>query len=334
MITPNRLTAVRILLALVTSSILVFSHNIWLLIVSLFLFIVAALTDLYDGILARKKHMETELGAILDPVADKLLVLLTLLAFAYRGLFAAWWILPIAIREIAVTLVRLQHRGDTRIIRADVAGKWKTGTQLSIIGVAYVGAIMLMTKEGQVYGQMIRITLNCALSVTLALTLWSGYLFFKKAGVSFRRDNWKEWVATCFFIGYSRWIPGTLGSAAGLLFLIDRSTVQLQIVLIIIILVLGLKSTTAQIAHTGNQDPREVVIDEVCGILVTFFAVPVDGRTLMVGFVLFRLFDIWKPLGIRSVEKWGGAWGVMADDLLAGLYANACLQIFFRLLWR
>jgi phosphatidylglycerophosphatase A len=67
--------------------------------------------------------------------------------------------------------------------------------------------------------------------------------------------------------------------------------------------------------------------------MITLFMVPVTWKLLLAGFVLFRVFDIAKPLGIRRLERLPGGWGVMADDLLAGLYAQACLQliVLFRL---
>lgn len=138
--------------------------------------------------------------------------------------------------------------------------------------------------------------------------------------------KWKELVATCFYLGNSRWLPGTLGSAVGLIFLLDRSTVPLQIVLILTIFFVGKICADEMISKTGQKDPQNVVIDEVCGILVTFFLNAVTWKTIVIGFVLFRFFDIVKPFPVRRMEDLPGGWGVMADDLVAGLYANAFLK--------
>jgi len=95
------------------------------------------------------------------------------------------------------------------------------------------------------------------------------------------------------------------------------------------------------IAATGKTDPREVVADEFAGQALTFLAIPfltggaVSPRQIWVitalGFMLFRLFDITKPWPIRKLEKLPKGWGVLADDLLAGVYAAIALHIGIRL---
>ena len=98
---------------------------------------------------------------------------------------------------------------------------------------------------------------------------------------------------------------------------------------------------------TGTEDPGWIVIDEVCGIFMTFafispsFITTIPYVILPLGFGLFRFFDILKPLGIHRFEKFPGAWGVMADDLLGGIYAGIlmmplsfaiiCISVFLNL---
>ncbi len=101
--------------------------------------------------------------------------------------------------------------------------------------------------------------------------------------------------------------------------------------------VVCVKCAPATIAATGRPDPGEVVADEFAGQAVTFFLAPflAAGTTWLVallGFVLFRLFDIFKPWPIQKLEKLPAGWGILADDLLAGVYAMAALQICF-MLW-
>ena len=74
-----------------------------------------------------------------------------------------------------------------------------------------------------------------------------------------------------------------------------------------------------------------MVIDEVVGVWISLFWLPLTWQHLLIGFCLFRLFDIWKPLGIRQLEKIPNGWGVMLDDVAAGIYANICLQIIYGL---
>jgi phosphatidylglycerophosphatase A len=76
-----------------------------------------------------------------------------------------------------------------------------------------------------------------------------------------------------------------------------------------------------------GKDSYRVVIDEVAGMFISVLFVPVVWKWLLIGFVLFRFFDIAKPFFIRRMEALKGGWGVMFDDVLAGIYANVVLQI-------
>jgi len=77
-----------------------------------------------------------------------------------------------------------------------------------------------------------------------------------------------------------------------------------------------------------GKDHGRVVIDEVAGMCISLLFVPVTIQYVFAGLLLFRFFDILKPLFIRKLEKLPGGWGVMADDVLAGVYANILLQLF------
>ena len=91
--------------------------------------------------------------------------------------------------------------------------------------------------------------------------------------------------------------------------------------------VAGVAAASAAEARYRRRDPGLVVIDEVAGMLVTFLVVPVEFTGAVVGFVLFRLFDIVKPFPARQAERLPGGWGVMADDLVAGVYAQVLLRL-------
>ena len=77
----------------------------------------------------------------------------------------------------------------------------------------------------------------------------------------------------------------------------------------------------------GREDPPEIVIDEAAGFSVTLFLLPLSWFSLSLGFLLFRLFDIFKPFPIRRLEKINGGIGIVLDDLLAGVYANLVLRL-------
>jgi phosphatidylglycerophosphatase A len=76
-----------------------------------------------------------------------------------------------------------------------------------------------------------------------------------------------------------------------------------------------------------GKDSKKIVIDEVLGMAVSLLFLPINYVVILMGLVLFRIFDIWKPLWIRRTEKLKGGWGVMVDDLVAGVYSNIFLQI-------
>ena len=81
----------------------------------------------------------------------------------------------------------------------------------------------------------------------------------------------------------------------------------------------------------GDSDPSQAVIDEVIGQLVTFLFVPfgLGWPLILAGFLLFRLFDIWKPYPIDSLQILPGGIGICADDILAGVYAGICLLVIY-----
>ncbi len=84
----------------------------------------------------------------------------------------------------------------------------------------------------------------------------------------------------------------------------------------------------------NKKDSGLIVIDEMAGLLVTMFLIPWNVKTLVTGFLLFRFMDIAKPFPIRRLESTlPGGWGVVGDDVLAGIYANAVLRVVIKLFW-
>ena len=136
-------------------------------------------------------------------------------------------------------------------------------------------------------------------------------------------------VATVGGIGYVPFAPGTFGSAAGVLlwWLLGPSPV-VQAAAIAAIFAAGVWSATACERQCGRTDPGHVVIDEVVGMLITLFLVPVGWPGALAAFVLFRLADVVKPYPANRFERLHGGLGVMADDCMAGVYANLALRAF------
>jgi phosphatidylglycerophosphatase A len=102
------------------------------------------------------------------------------------------------------------------------------------------------------------------------------------------------------------------------------------IALALIATLIGIPAATQVARSFGKKDPQFVVIDEVAGQLITLIAVPVTWKTFLAGFILFRVFDIVKPPPVRQLEKLPGGTGIVLDDVAAGLYALAVMQILLR----
>ena len=139
-------------------------------------------------------------------------------------------------------------------------------------------------------------------------------------------------LATGFGVGYLPICPGTFGSLAaiGVYALIIKLNILLQAGIILAIFLLGVWAANHAEIVWGRKDPGPVVIDEIVGYLITMLFIPFSLVKAVLGFFLFRAFDILKPFPIRRLERIPGGWGIMTDDVLAGLYAAIILRV---LLW-
>jgi phosphatidylglycerophosphatase A len=137
-------------------------------------------------------------------------------------------------------------------------------------------------------------------------------------------------IATVGYCGYFPFAPGTVGSAAGLVFYLlvwwSHSTV-VEVGLIAAVYAVGIWAGTTAERYFGGIDPGPVVIDEVLGMLVTLAFMPVGLMTALAGFVLFRVFDVIKPFPAGRLEHLHGGLGVMSDDAMAAVYANLSLRL-------
>ncbi len=137
-------------------------------------------------------------------------------------------------------------------------------------------------------------------------------------------------LATGLGSGYLPRAPGTAGTAVGALFYLlikDLPPLTYGVTLLGFVFLAAWVATLAS-ADLQQQDPKVVVIDEVAGFLVTMAFIPFSWWAVIAGFILFRLFDIWKPFPCRWIErKFPAGWGIVGDDLMAGIYANIALQL-------
>jgi phosphatidylglycerophosphatase A len=131
-------------------------------------------------------------------------------------------------------------------------------------------------------------------------------------------------LATFFGVGLFPLIPGTAASAVaalGFKLALKDLSWPFYVVLVALIFFGGASVAGRYAAELGRPDPGRIVIDEVCGQLIALAFLPAGWVPVGISFALFRFFDIIKPWPIRELEKLPGGWGIMADDVGAGLAA-------------
>lgn len=174
----NRLTISRILLTFVFMFFL-FCQGLWAKAASLVIFTLAALSDLFDGLIAQRWNMVTDFGRLMDPIADKILVLAAFAAFVQMQLIDAWMFVIIVSREILITSLRLFALNKGKVLSAARAGKHKTVSQMAVI-FAILGFILLKeivlkySTWNPAWEKIFRQGIFFLMVVTLGLTLYSG----------------------------------------------------------------------------------------------------------------------------------------------------------------
>ena len=155
----------------------------------------------------------------------------------------------------------------------------------------------------------------------------------------------KRMVLTCFGMGYLPIAPGSWGALPpaiifGLMCYFGLPVLLITLVMAVLVLVgsfVCVRFSDELVASLGEKDPGQIVVDEFAGQAVTFLILPAASTeialtTIIAGFLLFRIFDIIKPWPIKKLEKLPRGWGVLCDDLLAGIYALIVLNVFIFLL--
>ncbi len=326
---PNLLSYLRGLLAL-TLPFLLFHPNAWAHVLAMVVFFIGALTDYFDGLIARKFNLESRVGKFVDPVMDKLLILLPLTVFALKDLFSLWWVVPFAVREIAVTFCRIGWLMQGEVIAAERLGKWKLGFQVAMVGFAFFAALSHEVGFMQFAAGFFYALLYFCMAAALILTLLSGLTFFLHNRALLERPAFAKYVGAVG-VGFFPLAPGTWGSLVGLaLVFLTQWNGWLFVATFAAVIALGYWSAK-RLHLSEGEDPSYVVIDEVCGMFIPFLGFALTPWTAVLGFLLFRLFDIWKPFPVRSMEKLPGYWGILSDDLAAGVYALLTLLLLGKL---
>ncbi|TDI98052.1 MAG: phosphatidylglycerophosphatase A [Deltaproteobacteria bacterium] len=137
---------------------------------------------------------------------------------------------------------------------------------------------------------------------------------------------------TFFFLGNSPLAPGTAGTLGAILlfFFLTFVSFPIYIVFLLILTALSIFMASLAVKIYNSKDPGQIVIDEVCGYLFTMVLIPFSWGYVITGFLLFRILDILKPYPIRNIEKLRDGYGIVLDDVLAGVYANILMQIIIR----
>jgi phosphatidylglycerophosphatase A len=141
-------------------------------------------------------------------------------------------------------------------------------------------------------------------------------------------DSVARVVATALGSGYAPVAPGTAGSAVGLVlfWLLATLSWPWQLLASAVLFVAGGLAAGHEAERVGIKDPGFVVVDEVVGQWVTLVGLPLSPATAALGFVLFRALDVVKPWPARDLERLPRGWGIMADDVAAGVYAHLALR--------
>lgn len=140
-------------------------------------------------------------------------------------------------------------------------------------------------------------------------------------------------IASGMGSGFSPWAPGTAGSLlAVIVWWLAPQGWRVRGPMLLASLVLGVWSATEAERRWGH-DNGKIVIDEIAGMWISLLFLPKIWAVFLLSFLLFRAMDIVKPLGARQIQKLPGGWGVVADDVLAGIYANLLGQVAVMALW-
>lgn len=179
---PNKLTLLRIILIPIFMIFLFMRRDypVYMEMLALITFVLAAITDGLDGYFARKNQSITKFGKIVDPLADKLLISAALIAFVALKEISAWAALIIIGRELAVTGLRVITASEGLELSANIWGKWKTALQITAII-----AIIVDPRIIQLPGQLA----NILIWLAVGLTLYSGFVYFQQANIDFFREE-------------------------------------------------------------------------------------------------------------------------------------------------
>jgi len=188
---PNQLTALRILLVPVFVWLLL-QVDPYMKLLGVFVFVLASLTDIYDGYHARKYGVTTRLGAFLDPLADKLLITAAFFLYVGMGFLSLWMVILVVVRDVVVTALRVYAEFKNRPVVTSVEAKYKTLVQNIFV---YVIMALILMKEASFSGASVAVMTSRFLVsgylnyIMLAVTVFTVY-----TGISYLVSNWRIYL--------------------------------------------------------------------------------------------------------------------------------------------
>lgn len=193
---PNKLTVGRIVLVpfFVAALLVDFPLNYA---VALLIFIIASLTDLLDGKIARKNQLVTDFGKFADPLADKILVLSALLFFVQNGFCDCVAVIIVLFREFAVTSIRLMAASKGSVVAANIFGKIKTVTQMiAIIAILAMQTVLELPSVGVTFAPDVFVLLQNSFLIAGEILVWISTVFAILSGVIYISQN-KHFISDC-----------------------------------------------------------------------------------------------------------------------------------------
>lgn len=256
----------------------------------------------------------------MDPTMDKILILMPLVVFSSLGFYSQLWLIPVFVRELFITFCRIGWMLEGTAVAAEKLGKWKMALQCAFVFGCFLLLLCFDYDSLLSYQDIVGLIILMMLPLMVGLTLVSGITFLYSNRYKFDTPFFAKYTSA-FGVGLIPRFPGTLGSAAGLgLAILCHWNVWLYLSIFIAVFWGGFWAVN-RLHLSAHQDPHYVVVDEVCGMLLTLLFIPLNFATAFFGFFLFRFFDVLKPFPLRRLEKLPGYWGIMLDDIGAAIYS-------------
>ncbi len=295
------------------------------------IFTIAALTDIGDGFFARRYKVVSKYGAFLDPLADKVLIMFAFITFYFLGIIQLWMVMIIILRDLIITGLRIFMLNNAKGMKTSLFAKGKTVFQIYAIYLIFVYLIIKYWFENQNLLNCMKLAVDVSMYFVVAMTVYSGIVYLVKNMKFIKKENlikaFCELTATFFYIGYTPIGPGTAASfaTAFILFLIPEIPITYLVITLIALFLIGLWTSNEVEIQSKKHDPSKIVIDEVLGMFISVLFLPKILWLYVLAFLLFRFFDVVKFFPSNYAEKLSGGWGIMLDDVIAGLWTIGTL---------